>query len=106
MGEFRGSIQPQLLACSTPKTISPRPSAEHRADPIQARRSLVALRLGQEAEREQNRDHEHDLSREHEPPSEVRRHPATEDRADRDPGAGDRARRRRSYRRGRSSCRR
>ena len=91
-GELRGASQPQLLACSTPKTTSARPAAES-TPPTQSRRGRRALALGlaDQPRAEQDADRDDDLADEDDPPAQLGRRPAAEDRADRDAGAGDAA---------------
>jgi hypothetical protein len=87
-----GSIQPHSLLLRMPKTASPRPVAgQHRADDVELRRVGQPRRPLHPPPHEQD-DHDHDrLAGEDVAPAELGGHPAADERAGRDRGAGDAA---------------
>ena len=64
---------------------------EGRADDVELRRVLRSWRRLHPVSHDEDGKDDHDLPHEHEPPRVVRRHPATDHRADRDRRAGDTA---------------
>ena len=73
IGELRGRSQPQLLACRTPRTITPRPAAESdAADPVERRPCPAALGLADQPRAEQDADRDDDLAGEDDAASSAR----------------------------------
>ena len=64
---------------------------EHAADPVEPLGRRPPARAPDQAGADQDADRDDDLADEDEPPGELGRRPAAEDRADRDPGPGDAA---------------
>ncbi len=64
---------------------------QHPAEPVEVRHSALAGGLADQAGAEEDPERDDHLAEEHEPPGEVRRDPAAEDRPDRDSRSGDSA---------------